>query len=739
MSSRRARARRTRGNGRSRNIILTIVAAFVLLALVIPVFGAAGAYAVVSSWLQDLPDYESPDAFEVAQTTRVYSADGKLLARLYLENRTVVPMSRIATDLVDAVVAVEDERFYTHDGVDIQGIVRAAIKDIAAGSVEEGASTITQQYIRNTVLLDERTEISLARKVREAFLARELEKRKSKEEILELYLNAIYFGEGAYGAQAAAQTFFSKNASDLTLAEAALLAGLPQQPSRLSPYANPEGALRRRGLVLSRMLANGYITADEFEEAMAAPLELERAPEPDDGIYSAHYFVAHVKKILQQEYTSSLVFEGGLEVHTTLDTRMQAAAEKAVADQLGEPSDPDTALVSIDPRNGYIKAIVGGRDYSTNKFNLATQGRRQPGSSFKTFTLIAALEAGMPPTRLVDSSAPARIPSNPVWEVNNVEGHGRGWITLAQATRSSVNTAYARLIWELNDEERSGAEKVVDVAKRMGITTPLSPYPSITLGSQNVTPLEMASAFGTLATMGEHYPPIAVTKVIDRHGEVVFEADPEPTSALEPEIAGEAVAILRSVVTGGTATRANIGRPTGGKTGTSQSHRDAWFIGFTPDLVTSVWVGYYAEERPMLNVRGRRGYGGTLSAPIWAAYMRDVTAGKQALDFPKVGKPEYTYVQEPVNVPVPGLVGLTVAEAKDVIEPTGLGLAAAEVFHPTVPAGTIISQEPAADSTARLGTIVSVQVSKGPDPTPPPEPPTQPKPPTPEPTSTPTP
>jgi penicillin-binding protein 2D len=717
MSRRRIRARRTRRSGFG--IVLGIAAAMLFVVGAMLVFGTAGAYGVLSSWLRDLPDYESEDAFAVAQTTRVYSADGVLLARLYLENRTVVPLSSISTDLVDAVVAVEDERFYSHDGIDLQGIARAAVKDIMAGSAEEGASTITQQYIRNTVLLDERTDISLARKFREAFLARELEKRKSKEEILELYLNAIYFGEGAYGAQAASQTFFSKNANELTLAEAALLAGLPQQPSRLSPFSNPEGAERRRKQVLTRMLANGYITGEQYEEARATPIQLDRAPQPSDGVYAAPYFVAHVKKQLQQEYDASLVFEGGLEVYTTIDMKMQGYAEKAVADALSQPGDPDAALVSVDPRDGYIKAMVGGNDFETNKFNLATQGKRQPGSSFKTFVLVAALEAGMPPSRYIDSTSPAKIPATPVWEVSNSEGRGRGLITMDSATRSSVNTAFARLIWELNDDESTGAQKVSEVARRMGITSEIPAYPSIALGSQNVTPLEMASAYGTLATNGLHYEPVAITKVVDRHGETVFEVDPQPERALEPEIAYETTNVLRGVITGGTARRADIGRPAAGKTGTSQNYRDAWFVGYTPDLVTSVWVGYYQEEKPMLNVGGRRGFGGTLAAPIWAQFMRTALDGLPKLDFEKVGKPVYTFKQEPLTVDVPNLVGMTLAQARTVIEETGLGLAAAEVYHDSAPPGTIVAQNPAAGFKASPNDMVTVQVSKGKDPTPP--------------------
>ncbi|MDO8879583.1 MAG: PBP1A family penicillin-binding protein [Coriobacteriia bacterium] len=639
MSARRVRNRRSH---RPHRIILGFLGGLGAAVAVVTLLGVGAAYAVVNTWLEDLPEYESPDAFRVPEATTVYSADGKLLARLYLENRTVVPLSQITTDLADAVVAIEDERFFMHEGVDVQGIARAAVTNLSTGEAMEGASTITQQYVRNTVLADERTEISMVRKVREAFLAMELERRKSKEEILELYLNAVYFGEGAYGAQAAARTYFSKDALELTLPEAALLAGLPQQPGRLSPLVNPEGARQRRDRVLSRMLVNGYITQQEHDEAAATPVELNPEPYFDNGVLSAPYFVSHVKRLLQDRYGPSLVFEGGLEVYTTLDSRMQGLAEDAVFGFLDQPDDPDAALVSIDPRSGHIKAMVGGEDYSVNKFNLATQGRRQPGSSFKAFVLVAALEAGVSPSQYLDSSSPCSIPTEPEeWEVSNSEGRGRGMITMEKATQASVNTAFARLVWALNDEQSAGAEKVTEVAQRMGIRTTIPPFPSIALGSQNVTPLEMASAFGTLATNGEYFPPVAITKVIDRSGEVVFEAVPEGRRALAPEIAYAATDILRGVITSGTGRSASIGRPAAGKTGTSQNYRDAWFAGYTPDLTTAVWVGHYQEEISMRNVHGRRGFGGTLAAPIWAEFMRGALADAPALAFERVDPPVY--------------------------------------------------------------------------------------------------
>ncbi len=718
-----------------------IAAVLLVLSLVIVLAGAATAVAVVQSWLTGLPNYETGEAFEVAQATKIYSADGVLLARLYLENRTVVPISQISTDLANGIVAIEDERFYQHEGVDFLGIARAAVKDLVAGSLDEGASTITQQYVDNTLLRDERTLRTFEYKAREAFLALELEKRKTKAEILELYLNTIYLGEGAYGAEAAAKTYFAKPAIDLTLPEAALIAGLAQAPSRLNPYDNPEGALERRNLVLWRMRENGFITSDAYDAAIATPLELKRGSDPEGGIYEAHYFVAHVKKLLQQEFSEALVFQGGLEVHTTLDTRIQQMAEDSVNASLGRPTDPDVALVSIDPRNGSIKAMVGGRDYAVNKFNLATQGRRQPGSSFKTFVLVSALENGMPPYRYVDSSSPAVIPASPAWTVSNSEGRGRGMITMDSATRSSVNTVFARLIWELNDNDSTGAEKVAQTARRMGITSEVPAYYSIALGSQNVTPLEMASAYGTLATNGTHFAPMAITKVLDPQGDVVYEALPEGVAAVEPEIAYAATSILRGVISGGTASRANIGRPAAGKTGTSQNYRDAWFVGYTPQLVTSVWVGFYQTETPMRSVNGVRGFGGTLAAPIWASFMRKALADQPVLDFTPQGKPDYRWKPEwSATMKAPRLVGMTLASARAAISESGFGVSVVERFDPLAPAGVVLSQTPGAGGSIKQGGTITLYVSKGAapvaPPTPQPQPPPQP-PPTPEPTSTP--
>ena len=711
MSSRRSRLRRSRRTSGSA-IALRVGAVVLVVVLTLSLAGAAFGVNLIQSWLKDLPDYTSKGAFDVAQTTRIYSADGKLLARLFLENRQTIPISQMATDLANGVVAVEDERYYEHNGVDPIGIVRAAVNNLKGGG-RQGGSTITQQYVRQTILRDEALDISLSRKVREAFLAMELEKRHTKREILEMYLNSIYLGEGAYGAEAASRIYFSKGASGLTLAEAALIAGLAQQPSRLDPYINPDGAIARRNEVLAAMLANGYIDKTAYDEALATKLALLRSKDPVDGVYAAHYFVAQVKKELQQQFSPGTVFKGGLTVYTTVDTRLQRYAEEAVNASLNDPSDPRAALVSIDPRNGHVRALVGGPDFRKSKFNYATQGRRQPGSSFKTFALVAAIEKGMPPYFRIDSSSPAIIPTKPkAWSVSNSEGSGHGLMTLEAATRASVNTVFARVAWEI------GAKSIASTAKRMGITTPLSNYPSIALGSQNVTPLEMASAYGTLATGGERFPPITITRVVDREGKDIFNAKPVATRVLKPSVAGVVNGILKGVITSGTARRANIGRPAAGKTGTSQNYRDVWFVGYTPQLVTSVWVGH-PTERPIY-VNGRHAFGGTVAAPIWASYMKRALAGEPKLDFAKAGTP--TYTPSKFHIPVrrpPSVKDKGVDDAKGRLK--GYKVTVEYVFS-SKPKGTVLSQ------SSRNGKVTLV-VSKGPKPAAKPTPPVAPPPP----------
>ena len=700
MASRRARLRRNKKTSIS-IIMLRIAAVLASATLILALVGVVSAYALVRSWLKDLPDYKSKAAFEVAQSTKIYSADGKLLARLYLENREVVPISTIATPLTDGLVSIEDERFYQHGGVDPIGLVRAMV--MTASGTRQGASTITQQYVRNTLLLDERTQMTATRKVREAYLAMELEKRYDKTKILEMYLNTVYFGEGAYGAEAAAQTYFARSAKDLTLAQGAMLAGVVQSPSRLDPYDNPAGAVARRNEVLGRMLYNHKITPAQCQAAKAEPLALQRTKEPKDGIYAAPYFVAHVKKALQQQFTPAMVFKGGLTVYTTLDTRLQGYAEKATKETFNNSRDPEVALVSIEPKTGYVKAMVGGRDYHKRKFNLATQGYRQPGSSFKTFVLAEAIDQGMPPWFKIDSSSPAEIPAKPKpWIVDNSEGSGDGDMSLESATHRSVNTVFARVAYEL------GIKNVASMAKKMGIETKLPNYPSIALGATNVTPMEMASAYGTLATGGVHYPTTVITRVIDRDGQTVFETKPKGTEVLSPEVSRAVTDILEGVITQGTGSRADIGRPAAGKTGTSQLNRDLWFVGYTPQLVTSVWVGYPTERT--VEIDGSRGYGGTIAAPIWASYMERALNKKPERDFPKADEPEwdadkFDMNDDEDNAGDRDVVGKSLNKAKDILD----GDVSVTYVWSDEKKGTVV------DQTTKDGREV-LKVSKGPKP-----------------------
>ncbi|MBQ6454410.1 MAG: transglycosylase domain-containing protein, partial [Coriobacteriales bacterium] len=513
MSSRASRVQRRK---KTHSILFSLgffATAFIFVCTV----GVIGVVKLCDSWLVDLPDYSSADAFNLAEPTKIYAADGEtLLAALYLENREPVSYDEVSPYVFQATVCTEDERFYKHHGVDYRGIIRAFWNNMRSGATSEGASTITQQFIRNTILIDEMNDITLRRKVREAYLAIQVERMYSKEDILMMYLNTINYGDGAYGIQAASQNYFSKDASDLTLSEAALLAGLPQAPSRLNPFNNYEAAIARRNTVLRRMLRNEAITQEQYDEALAETIVLEKKDMGNNGVFQQPYFVDFVKRQLLEDYTVNEIFKGGWTVYTTLDMNLQAAAEWSCYRALeGQADDLEVALCSVDPDTGYIVAMFGGKDYYSDQYNLATQAHRQCGSSFKMFTLTCAVEEGMSPGTMFNGSSPMTING---WTVANASSGNYGSISLEAATWYSLNTVYAQLIDQL------GPSKVVDVAHRMGITSPLGNHDAITLGTEGVTCLEMASAFGTLATGGTHVEPICITKIVDRNGNVIYEA-----------------------------------------------------------------------------------------------------------------------------------------------------------------------------------------------------------------------
>ena len=639
--TRSARRRRARTVRRRRTIILISVAA----AIPIITLGIlAGMFTLglrtVAAVEQDIPSLEDQRGVSLAQTTQIYAADGTLLAYLHgVENRTVISGKAIPDNLKYAVVAVEDERFYQHSGVDLEGLVRALVVNLKAQGVSEGFSSITMQLVGNMYL--DRTDISLDRKFNEMALAWQFERKYSKDEILEMYLNTIYFGSNAYGVEAAAKTYFDKEPMELTIAEAALLAGLPQAPTAYSPRRNPERALARRDRIILKMYEQGFITQEEAREAWDEPLDLAVAS-PYTKVQEP-YVVAYVRKQLIDMYGEDKVFKGGLRVETSINPAYQKLATEAISSTLNEEGDPSAAMVSIEAKTGYIRAMVGSTDYDDSKFNLAAQGRRQPGSAFKTFVLAAAIEAGVDPYETYYESQPLTIelPGQPKpWNVKTYGGNYYGTTSIDVATLRSDNTVYAQMILDL------GPELVVDIAKRMGITSQLDPYPAISLGglTYGVSPLEMASAYATLANGGEHISPTIILKIKDAEGNVLWEANPKRTQAISAGVAYEVTRILQRNISSGTGTRADIDRPAAGKTGTAQEYYDAWFCGYTPHLSTAVWMGHPEAQIEMNNVHGIRVTGGSFPAEMWQKFMYDADRDYPEEEF---AEPEVKVVYDP--------------------------------------------------------------------------------------------
>lgn len=590
-----------------------------VIAAVIAVCGVVGV-GLCMVWLQDLPDYTDSSAYNTAEKTKVYANDeSTLLAEFYLENRDPITLDEMGDYVVKGTVATEDERFYQHNGVDLMGIARAVWVNVT-GTGHEGASTITQQFVRNTILADEATESTLKRKVREAYIAIQLEQMYSKDEILQMYLNTINYGQGAYGIEAAARLYFSKSAKDLTLAEAAALIGIPQSPSYNNPIDNPESCKERRNLVLDRMLSNGVIAQEEHDAAQAEDLVLDvTRPESTDGIYQYKYFTSYVRECLLEDYSTDEVFKGGMTVITTLDPDIQKAAEKAADSKLSSlPDNLELALVAVDPDTGFIKALIGGRDYGESEFNLATQAKRQPGSSFKTFTLLAALNDGVSPQTNLDCSAHVNLDG---WKVENYGGADYGTRTVASAFAVSSNTGFAQLATEI------GAQKIVDMAKTCGIESDLGAYPSITLGSEEVTVREMAQAYATIATGGTKHEAVPIERIEDSAGNAIYTADTTGDKVLETSLTQAATDVMKGVVTHGTGRGAAIsnGQPVAGKTGTSENWRDKWFCGITPQISCAIWIGGRDEVRMPSYVA---------ADDVFGDFMSDVLAGEPIEQFP---------------------------------------------------------------------------------------------------------
>lgn len=636
-----SRSMKNRPSSKKKHPVIGILATFAIL-IAITAAGAIGVYALGASWLEDLPEYSDASVYNAARKTEVYANDGTtLLAEFYVENREPVTLDQISPYILEGTVATEDERFYDHDGVDLLGVARAVVVNLT-GSGREGASTITQQFVRATVLSEEANDISLKRKVREMYISMQLEEMYTKDEILLMYLNTINYGSGAYGIEAAAKTYFSKSASELTLVEAATLIGIPQSPTYNNPVDNPDNCLSRRNLVLSRMLTNGYITQEEHDVAVAEPLTLNLEQKSADDIYLYPYFTTYIREKLLEQFTEAEVFKGGMKVYTTIDPAIQLAAEEA-AKKKEESMDEgiEVALTAVDPDTGFIKAMVGGKDYYADQWNLATQAKRSCGSAFKTFTLIAALEEGISPSTNISCSSRVRIDEWD-WDVENYGGSEYGTRSISGAFAVSSNTAFARLITYLTPE------KVIDVARRLGIESDIDNTAAITLGGVGVSTDEMAGAIATIANGGTHHKVTGIERVVDRNGATIYEADTKGKRVLTPEIAHATTEVMRGVVTSGTGTSAALwsGQPVIGKTGTSEDWHDSYFIGSTPQLSVAIWLGVRDERQMNSSYR---------AVDVFRGFVEAVLKDQPIEKFPEAEDPEYkktSYSDLDIGTPV---------------------------------------------------------------------------------------
>ena len=571
------------------------------------------------------------EAHGPSQASIILASDGTHLGLLGASgNRQPVSLERISPVMRKAIIATEDRRFYQNNGIDYIGIIRALKSDVSSGGYTQGASTIEQQLIRNLYLTPQQ---SLSRKLTEACLAVQLDKQWSKDRILAAYLNNIYFGQQAYGIEAAAKAYFGVHAKDLTLEQAGLLAGLPQAPSAYDPVNRPDAAKARRAEVLQAMLQNGDISRAKYRRALHAPLGLH--PKRTPGLAGQSYLTDFITNQLVNEYGAQRVRQGGLRIYTTLDAKMQTDATHAILGTLDRKGDPAGSVVSIDPKTGQIRAMALAQTGKTIAFDLPVDGHRQAGSTFKMFALTQAVQREINPYSTRYLSAPFVGPDN--WHVQTFEKTYSGRIPLTQATLLSDNTVYARLTLDL------GPKPIARLAQQMGIQSDLKPVPSIVLGVNAVSPLDLATAYATLADGGVEHDPTILSKVVFPDGHTENASNSKGKQVVDPKIAGVVTKVLEANVQSGTGTAAALnGRPTAGKTGTTDSFADAWFAGFVPQLTTVTWVGYPTGERPMTSVHGIAGVtGGTLPAEIWHTFMTGALQGQPVEQFATPGTPPF--------------------------------------------------------------------------------------------------
>lgn len=623
MSSRNTSTKNETGERRHSKGFWAKLSVIAIIIFVVMITGAGLGFLTAS--IHTMPSLKGE--IRPAASSQIFDAQGRLITTIHsVENRLPVSINKIPKNLQNAFIAAEDARFYQHIGIDPRGILRAVWSNITDRGVSEGGSTITQQLARNALLSQERT---LKRKIQEAFLALQIERQFSKDEILEMYLNQIYFGQGAYGVQAASQVYFGKNVEDLSLGEAAMIAGLPQSPNYYSPLSNMKAAKERQATVLDQMAKYGYIEQETANQTKAKEIKLSSRSSSN----IASYFVDYVTQQLIDKYGADAVYKEGLKIYTSLDLTMQQAAEQAMKQlptsytEKSGIKQPQGALVAIEPQTGYIKAMVGGR--GNDQFNRAILAERQPGSAFKPFVYLAAIESGM--------SAATRIDDTPVsfgnWSPVNYDGKFRGTVSMRTALEQSLNTVAVKLA------NYVGVDKPLYYAQQMGISTLVmrgntnDRNLAMALGglTRGVTPLEIASAYGVLANQGVRAEPISIIKVLDRSGKVLEQETPKEKHVINERSAYIVTDMMKGVLTHGTGTAANIGRPAAGKTGTTNDYKDAWFVGFTPDLAAAVWMGFDND-----------GYlggitGGSLPAVIWHDFMIEAAAKYPVRDFPRPG------------------------------------------------------------------------------------------------------
>jgi len=595
---------------------------------------AAGA--LIYYFGHDLPSrLDLMSNYRPAVVSVVYDGEGVPIGEFYHQRRVVVPLDRIPEHVIQAFLAAEDTRFFKHKGVDFFAVFRALISNLRRGEIRQGGSTLTQQLVRAFFLTPERT---WTRKIREAILAYRVERNHTKEEILYLYLNQVYFGHGNYGIEAASKDYFGKGVQDLNVAEAALLAGLPRSPSRSSPYRDFFSAMDRQRYVLRRMYREGFITASAYQESLQTTIRLTPAPLLNSLL--APYFVEHVRRVIGERYGFDPLLQGGLHIYTSLDSSLQMAAQEAVREGLDEvrlrlrkkmgPADPrkgeaEAALLALDPHTGMVRALVGGYDFSVSQYNRAIQARRQPGSSFKPIIYSAALEGGLSQLAVVrDGPVSFRMAAGKYWRPQNYENRFFGPVTLRSALAHSLNSVSVRLV------DRMGLDRVIRQARKLGIESPLEKNLSLALGTSSVSLLEMVRAYAVFANGGHLVEPLFITKVTDRDGKVLEENAPEPRPVLSPEASYVMTDMLKNVIQSGTGrAAAKLGHHVAGKTGTTSGFRDGWFIGYTPSLIAGVWVGY-DDFRSM----GDKETGARTALPIWLSLMTAAGQEEESEDFP---------------------------------------------------------------------------------------------------------